>query len=65
MEMELINFFKEHGVSIQITLDINHAPTVHAFIGNNKKDLYRTEGITLSHALALMKEKYCELMNNK
>ena len=65
MEMELIEFFKEHGVSIQITLDIEHAPTVHAFIGDKYKDLHRTEGVTLGHALALMKEKYYELMNNQ
>ena len=63
--MELINFFKEREVAIQITLDTDYLPTVHAFMGHKYKDLHRTEGTTLAHALALMKEKYYEVLDNK
>lgn len=55
---ELLKFFKEEGVALQITLDINHKPTVHAIPnGGNMYELQFTDGDTLVEALQNMKEK--------
>ena len=61
---EGIKFFRDNRVSIQITLDNNNEPTVHAFIGEKGKikGLYKTQGVTVDHALNLMKIKYFEIM---
>lgn len=57
---EYLNFFKEKNVSIQITLDIDRKPTVHAL--QPKRDFERsyikmTEADTLLEALEQMKIK--------
>ena len=61
---EDIKFFRDNEVSIQITLDNSNEPTVHAFIGEKGKvkGLYKTQGVTVDHALKLMKIKYFDIM---
>lgn len=50
---ELLDFFQEEGVAIQITLDIGKRPTVHAL----HNGIHRSEHDTIVGALELMKEK--------
>ncbi|MGV4321205.1 hypothetical protein [Bacillus mojavensis] len=53
---ELLKFFKEKGVSLQITVDINYKPTVHAIpAGCSVADLKFADGETVMEALENMK----------
>lgn len=55
---ELLQFFKEKEVSLQITLDINERPTVHAIEKEHGLgDLEFASGETLVEALKNMKWK--------
>jgi hypothetical protein len=57
---QLLEMFKEKGVSIQITADRDKNPTVHAFIWNEEEKGYKlhdTVHETVVGALELMKEK--------
>jgi hypothetical protein len=55
---ELLNFFKENGVALQLTLDIGLNPTVHAFHkSEGVMNLHSTEGETLTEALEDMKRR--------
>jgi hypothetical protein len=50
-----LNKFKENEISIQITLDLGKAPTVHAF--DIDRTLHKTEDDSLLVALKKMEEK--------
>lgn len=52
---ETLNKFKETGISIQITQDINKPVTVHAF--DREGNLHITESDILIIALNKMKER--------
>lgn len=52
---DLLDFFKENDVSIQITLDIGCFPTVHAFDKKHYNKLLFSEGNTISEALENVK----------
>lgn len=55
---EYLDIFKENGIAIQITLDVNHNSTVHAIPKDERyAGLQRTEHETLIGALELMKER--------
>ena len=54
---ELFEFFKKNNVSMQITLDVNRAPTVHAFINGVDQKIKTTKGATLIEALENMKDE--------
>lgn len=54
---ELLEYFKEKGVAIQITLDIGMNPTVHALYLKDQERLHKTEAKTIESALELMKYK--------
>lgn len=59
---ELLKFFEEEGISLQITLDINQKPTVHALDSRGiVLGLQYADGETVIKALQNMKEK---LFNN-
>ena len=51
---DLLEFFQYNNVSIQITLDVDKYPTVHAIY---KKELYKTEHEDVISALKAMKKK--------
>lgn len=51
---ELLDYFKERNVAIQITLDIGENPTVHAI---HEREIFRTEATTIKSALERMKYK--------
>ena len=59
---ELLEFFKEHRVPIQITLDLDCKPTVHALYKYNGDNIHATEGETLEDALLAMRKKYLDAM---
>lgn len=52
---ELLKFFKNNGVAIQITIDLNCNPTVHAIPSTGFRGLQKTEGKTVVEALEKMK----------
>lgn len=55
---ELLNFFKDNGVALQITLDLESKPTVHAIPqGRSVIDLEFTDGDNVVEALENMKVK--------
>ncbi|MED3792453.1 hypothetical protein P4571_08350 [Niallia alba] len=55
---KLLGFFKENKVPIQITIDIDKNPTVHAFYEvEGKMELYKTVGESVESALLNMKSK--------
>jgi hypothetical protein len=57
---QLLNKFAENGVGVQITLDIDRQPTVHAIPSKEMvhiKGIQFTQDDTLVGALELMKEK--------
>lgn len=51
---ELLEFFRWNEVPIQITIDINNKPTVHAISGG---EIHETEHENVEDALELMKVK--------
>lgn len=51
----LIEELQSMGASIQITLDLEKSPTVHAF--DSDKNLHKTEAYTLEKALDMMRFK--------
>lgn len=54
----LLDFFKGNKVPIQITLDIDQNPTVHAFHEvEGKMELHKTDGESVLEALENMKNK--------
>ena len=56
---ELLNYFEDKGVSIQITLSVGELPTVHAlFKYEGEQKLLNTESDTLISSLRLMRDKY-------
>lgn len=52
---ELLKFFKDENVAIQITIEVRGLPTVHAFDRNNYNKFLVTEGDTVFKALKKMK----------
>ena len=55
---KFLDFFKNQGVSLQITLDSGKRPTVHAqLMGEKGLELHKTEGSTMEAALLNMKFK--------
>jgi hypothetical protein len=58
--VELLNFFKENGVAIQITLDIGRKPIVHAIPQQRntiKQGVQMTMADSIEGALKSMKYK--------
>ncbi|GIN67083.1 hypothetical protein FKN04_13005 [Bacillus glycinifermentans] len=54
----LLDFFKENCVALQITIDINRKPTVHAVPkGRSFMDMESTVGETVVEALKNMKNR--------
>lgn len=55
---ELLDFFKENCVALQITIDIHRKPTVHAIPkGRSMMNMEFTDGETVVEALKNMKNK--------
>lgn len=55
---QLLKFFEENKVALQITLDIGKKPTVHAFHKDEGiMNLHNTVGLTVEEALENMKIK--------
>lgn len=54
---ELLEFFKVKGVPIQITLDLDVKPTVHALFNKDGRKIHKTGGETIFEALSNMKMK--------
>ena len=59
---ELLEFFKEYRVPIQITLDPDANPTVHALYKYNGENIHMTTAETLEGALLAMKKEYEKAM---
>ena len=59
---ELLEFFREHKVSIQITVEPHVNPTVHAIFKYNGDEVHVSTGETVAEALQAMKNKYIEAM---
>ena len=57
---ELLHFFAENKVPIQLTLDPDVNPTVHALFKYNGDTIQATEEEILEYALLAMKNKYLD-----